>query len=103
MINLKNLNVVLTGATGVIGNSILDKLILGGATVLATGTNEEKLKKEQSISQGKQDKLQAIIDDKDATIDSLETKIKEDKKPYEDAVENLGSEIKYIKREKFRT
>ena len=44
MINLKNLNIILTGATGVIGNSILDKLILGGSNVLATGTNEQKLK-----------------------------------------------------------
>ena len=44
MINLKNLNIILTGATGVIGNSILDKLISAGSTVLATGTNEEKLK-----------------------------------------------------------
>jgi 3-oxoacyl-[acyl-carrier protein] reductase len=34
----------LTGATGVIGNSILDKLISAGSTVLATGTNDEKLK-----------------------------------------------------------
>ncbi len=47
MIDLKNLNIVLTGATGVIGNSILDKLILGGSNVLATGTNDEKLKKIQ--------------------------------------------------------
>ena len=44
MINLKNLNIILTGATGVIGNSILDRLILAGANVLATGTNEQKLK-----------------------------------------------------------
>ena len=44
MIDLKNLNIVLTGATGVIGNSILDKLISAGSTVLATGTNEKKLK-----------------------------------------------------------
>ena len=44
MINLENLNIILTGATGVIGNSILDKLISAGSTVLATGTNEEKLK-----------------------------------------------------------
>ena len=45
MINLKNLNIILTGATGVIGNSILDKLISAGSNILATGTNEEKLKK----------------------------------------------------------
>ena len=47
MIDLKNLNIILTGATGVIGNSILDKLVLAGSNVLATGTNDEKLKKIQ--------------------------------------------------------
>ncbi len=47
MINLKDLNVILTGATGVIGNSILNKLIEGGARILATGTNEENLNKIQ--------------------------------------------------------
>ena len=45
MIDLKDLNIILTGATGVIGNSILDKLVSAGSNVLATGTNEEKLKK----------------------------------------------------------
>ena len=44
MIDLKNLNIIVTGSTGVIGNSILEKLILGGSNILATGTNEEKLK-----------------------------------------------------------
>ena len=43
MIDLKNLNIILTGATGGIGNSILDKLVSGGANVLASGTNDEKL------------------------------------------------------------
>jgi len=43
MINLKNTNVVLTGATGGIGNSILEKLLEAEANVLATGTNDEKL------------------------------------------------------------
>tara|TARA_Y100000590_G_scaffold367433_1_gene427493 strand:+ start:383 stop:1120 length:738 start_codon:yes stop_codon:yes gene_type:complete len=43
MINLKNVNVVLTGATGGIGNSILEKLVDAEANVVATGTNEEKL------------------------------------------------------------
>ena len=47
MIDLKDLNIILTGATGVIGNSILDKLVLAGSNILATGTNEEKLKKIQ--------------------------------------------------------
>ena len=44
MIDLKNLNIVVTGSTGVIGNSILHNLINAGSNVLATGTNEEKLK-----------------------------------------------------------
>ena len=48
MIDLKNLNIILTGATGVIGNSILNKLVQGGSNVLATGTNEEKLKQIQN-------------------------------------------------------
>tara|TARA_B100000579_G_C22580858_1_gene733442 strand:+ start:86 stop:823 length:738 start_codon:yes stop_codon:yes gene_type:complete len=43
MINLKNTNIVLTGATGGIGNSILEKLVNAEANVLATGTNEQKL------------------------------------------------------------
>ena len=43
MIDLKDINVILTGATGGIGNSILENLILTGANVLATGTNEDKL------------------------------------------------------------
>ena len=43
MIDLKDVNIILTGATGGIGNSILDILISSGANVLATGTNYEKL------------------------------------------------------------
>ena len=43
MIDLKDTNIILTGATGGIGNSILENLILTGANVLATGTNENKL------------------------------------------------------------
>ena len=43
MINLKGLDIILTGATGGIGNSILGKLISAGANVLASGTNQEKL------------------------------------------------------------
>ena len=43
MINLKNKNVLLTGATGGIGNSILEKLVEVEANIIATGTNENKL------------------------------------------------------------
>ena len=45
MINLKNKKAVITGATGGIGFSILEKFHSEGATVLGTGTNEEKLSK----------------------------------------------------------
>ncbi len=43
MINLKNKKIVITGATGGIGNSLVDKFDKLGANILATGTNEEKL------------------------------------------------------------
>ena len=45
MINLKNKKAVITGATGGIGHSILEKFYSEGATVLGSGTNEEKLNK----------------------------------------------------------
>ncbi len=41
--NLKNKKVIITGATGGIGNSLVKKFIDNGSTVLATGTKEEKL------------------------------------------------------------
>ena len=44
MIDLKNLNVILTGATGGIGKAILEKLYNYNAKIIATGTNEQKLK-----------------------------------------------------------
>ena len=43
MNDLKNKNFILTGATGGIGNSILEKLYENGANVLASGTKSEKL------------------------------------------------------------
>ena len=41
--NLKNKKVLITGATGGIGNSLVKKFFDSGAIVLATGTNQEKL------------------------------------------------------------
>ena len=43
MNDLKNKNIILTGATGGIGNSIVKKLNQLGANLLATGTKVEKL------------------------------------------------------------
>ena len=45
MIDLNNLNIILTGATGVIGASILEKLYQANANIIATGTNQLKLDK----------------------------------------------------------
>ena len=44
MIDLKNKNIILTGATGGIGGSILEKLHNLNANIIATGTKKEKLK-----------------------------------------------------------
>ena len=43
MNNLKNKNIIVTGASGGIGNSIVEKLNQNGANILATGTRVEKL------------------------------------------------------------
>ncbi len=45
MIDLKDKNIIVTGASGGIGNSIIEKLNKSGANVLATGTKIEKLNK----------------------------------------------------------
>ena len=45
MIDLKKLNIIVTGATGVIGGSILTKLNEANANIIATGTNQNKLNK----------------------------------------------------------
>ena len=41
--NLKNKKILITGATGGIGNSLVEKFYSLGSLILATGTNEEKL------------------------------------------------------------
>ena len=43
MFDLKNKKVIVTGATGGIGDAIINCFVKHNAKVLATGTNEEKL------------------------------------------------------------
>ena len=43
MIDFKNKKILITGATGGIGYSLVEKFNLLGGSILATGTNEEKL------------------------------------------------------------
>ncbi len=43
MIDLKNKNIFVTGATGGIGGSIIETLNIAGANLIASGSNQEKL------------------------------------------------------------
>ena len=46
--DLKNKKVLITGATGGIGNELVKTFLNYGAKILASGTNEEKLAKLRS-------------------------------------------------------
>ena len=48
MIDIKNKNIIVTGASGGIGNSIVKRLYDVGANILASGTNMERLEKLKS-------------------------------------------------------
>ena len=72
MKDLENKNIIVTGASGGIGNSIIQKFSESGANILASGTRTEKLEELQSrfkkikilkfdISQS--DKIEKFIDD----------------------------------------
>ncbi len=84
MNDLKENNIIVTGATGGIGNSIIKKLYDAGANILATGTKNEKLdelkKKFQNIKVLKFDISQ---------IGNLENFI-------EDATEQFGGKLDCI-------
>ena len=43
MNNLENKNIIVTGASGGIGNAIIKKIYEAGANILASGTRLEKL------------------------------------------------------------
>ena len=47
--NLNKKKILITGATGGIGNALVDKFSNFGATIFATGTNEDKLKNLKKI------------------------------------------------------
>ena len=72
MYNLKNKNIIVTGASGGIGNSIVKKLYECGANILASGTKIEKLEKFKSdfsnikilkFDISKSEKIEKFIDD----------------------------------------
>ena len=102
MIDLNNLNIILTGSTGVIGNSILEKLYNVNANIIATGTNQNKLNhiKEkypkiitkqfdiskhneiekfiENCSNDFQNKIDVLINNAGITQDNLSLRMKED-------------------------
>ena len=79
--NLKNKKVLITGATGGIGHSIVHKFYNLGSKIVATGTNEIKLenlkKKFPNISVEKfkldeHDKIEEFIEKVDKNLEGLE-------------------------------
>ena len=82
--NLKNKKVLITGATGRIGNCLVEKFINLGATVVASGTNEEKLsnlKKKfsgihiEKFELNKHDKIEEFIEKINKQLDGLDVLI----------------------------
>ena len=72
MIDIKGKNFIVTGASGGIGNSIVDKLHINGANILASGTKIEKLEELKSRHKdlkimkfdiSESDKIENFIDD----------------------------------------
>ena len=81
MINLENKKILITGATGGIGNSLVKKFISLGSKVLATGTNESKLqniKKNypeiiiEKFDLSNHDKIEEFIDKVDTKLEGID-------------------------------
>ena len=79
--NLKNKKIIITGATGGIGGSLVDKFYNFGSLVLATGTNEEKLdnlKKKypniiiEKFKLNEHDKIEKFIETASEKLDGLD-------------------------------
>tara|TARA_Y100000591_G_C21731987_1_gene644617 strand:+ start:382 stop:1113 length:732 start_codon:yes stop_codon:yes gene_type:complete len=79
--NLKNKKVLITGATGGIGNSLVEKFNNFGSVILATGTNEEKLInlkknysniKTEKFKLDQHDKIESFIENADKQLNGLD-------------------------------
>ena len=79
--NLKNKKVLITGATGGIGNCIVKKFHELGAKIVASGTNEEKLKNlknkfsnihSEKFKLDEHDKIENFINLVDEKLDGLD-------------------------------
>mgnify|MGYP005686735101 CR=1 FL=1 len=79
--NLKSKKILITGATGGIGNCLVEKFINLGSNVFATGTNEEKLenikKKFSNVEIGRfklddHNKIEEFIESVDKTLNGID-------------------------------
>ena len=79
--NLKNKKILITGATGGIGNSLVEKFYKLESNILATGTNEEKLeqikKKYPNVTIEKfkldeHNKIEEFIDNVDKKLNGID-------------------------------
>ena len=79
--NLKNKKIIITGATGGIGHSLVKKFIESGSVVLATGTKEEKLNKLKSefsniqiekFNLGNHEKIESFIESANNKLGGLD-------------------------------
>ena len=81
MTNLKELNIIVTGASGGIGNAIVEHLYEADANILATGTRVEKLDQLKSrfgkiktlpFDISKHDKIENFVNEVDQKLGGLE-------------------------------
>ena len=79
--NLKNKKILITGATGGIGNCLVEKFYNLGAIIVASGTNEEKLNKLKKdfpsinierFKLDEHDKIEEFIEKIDKKLDGLD-------------------------------
>ena len=79
--NLKNKKILITGATGGIGNSLIKKFYDLGSSVAATGTNEEKLNNlkirypkiiVEKFKLDEHDKIEAFVENVEKKIEGLD-------------------------------
>ena len=84
MINLENKNIIVTGATGGIGNSIVETLLSLNCKLLVTGTNEKKLEQLKN----KHGKIKVIKQDISAH-DELEKFIEKCSNEFDDKIDVL--------------
>ena len=79
--NLKNKKILITGATGGIGNSLVEKFNSFGALIFATGTNQKKLEdlknkfnniNVEKLKLDEHDKIEKFIDNVAEKMDGID-------------------------------